>query len=77
MRQPYTYICTKGNYYIFKFAITLTIKGVKTFVGRPPKHDLFSTARFIYGIEKNVLEKNIFQKVFFMFCLNHFLQNDY
>ena len=34
---------------ILKFVISLKLKGVKTFLGVPPKPDLFSIARFLFS----------------------------
>ena len=55
------YICTKYNDN-FKFTLSLTLNGAKTFLAVPPNACLFSITRFLYGWQKIFTNKNIFQK---------------
>ena len=57
----HTYTCNKCNDN-FKFTLSLTLNGAKTFLAVPTNACLFSITPFLYGWQKILTNKNIFQK---------------
>ena len=53
------YKCTKCNDN-FKYTLSLTLNGAKTFLAVPSNACLFSITRFLYGWQKIFMNKNIF-----------------